>query len=53
LSFDCAAAGTDKRLTVKIVSASLRIVAFQLAIENRVHGVCRKAVQSDPERRIV
>src|SRR5262245_36447134 len=37
LSVDCAAAGTDKRLTIEIVSASLRIVALHLARENRVH----------------
>jgi len=38
LSFDCAAAGADKRRKVKIVRASLRILTLPLPRENRVHG---------------
>src|SRR5262245_12249933 len=53
LSFDCAAAGADKRLIVKIVSASLRILALHLPERKLDPRACRKAAQSDLERRIV
>src|SRR5262249_2684328 len=49
LSVDCAAAGTDKRLTVRIVRASLRILVLHVARESRIPRACRKAAQSGPE----